>query len=325
MQRQRCERGRTTAYARAASSVSTWCCVALFLVCYCGSVPAVSSFTVGTPTARRKTTALGVDGDGAPKIVVALTREDGKNDKLRAALLRHPRLPSDTVSIIELPCIAHADGPDAGAPFHAVLSQERFDYVAITSPEAARVFAAAWQEVATTTTTTTPPAVCAVGTATAEALRACGLDVTFVPGKATAKTLAAELPSRTEAGDVTRVLYPASRQAADTLQRGLEARTDAAFAVTRLDTYDTVPAVWSRGEEAALLPSGATVVACFASPSAVAAWCHNTDRNCLAACIGETSARACREAGWEDVLHPAKPGLVGWADSVADAVERSSR
>ncbi|KAH8055095.1 hypothetical protein JL722_8520 [Aureococcus anophagefferens] len=40
-----------------------------------------------------------------------------------------------------------------------------------------------------------------------------------------------------------------------------------------------------------------------------------------AACIGETSARACEDLGFSAVFFPDKPGIPGWAASVRDAVE----
>jgi uroporphyrinogen-III synthase len=115
------------------------------------------------------------------------------------------------------------------------------------------------------------------------------------------------------------VLYPASAQAAVTLPEGLTAR---GFDVTRLDTYDTVAAAWT-GAEKGLVSS--VQVACFGSPSAVSGWLENTNSNTnvMAACIGETSAAACRVHGWaqDHVFFPDKPGLQGWAAAIEAAVD----
>jgi len=293
-------------------------------------------------------------------IRVALTREAGKNGKFRQALEEHFAAASASlneedsllrimIEPTELPCIAHADGPDYDK-LSVVLRETAWDYVAVTSPEAARVLASAWpwtsstrQTATATTTPSTPPAVAAVGKATEKALREAEIDVRFCPSKATAKVLVKELPltvpsvvtsgggvSNSSSSSSSKVLYPASARAATTLQTGLE---DRGFCVTRLDTYDTVTAVWSPEEREI---SAQIRIACFASPSAVAGWVQNTsDGNCngnnsnfvLAACIGETSAQACREHGWaeEAIFYPDKPGIEGWVQAVSQAVESLQR
>lgn len=260
--------------------------------------------------------------------VVALTREKGKNDKLREALLSSERIEKlscsseISIQIHEIPCIEHADGPDMEM-LASTLSSNQFDYVVITSPEAANVFASAWVEAGRPEL----GMVAAVGKATGESLKENGLDVGFVPSKATAEILVQELPYSDAAqieGRTTTILYPASAKAPDTLQNGLEGR---GFSVTRLNTYDTVPASWTT--DLLSLAESATV-ACFASPSAVKAWLKNTaaiDKpRAIAACIGETSASACRNEEWEEsaIFYPDKPGIDSWALAVADALESIS-
>lgn len=251
--------------------------------------------------------------------VVALTREKGKNNKLRKALLSDEKIAGSSVEIHEIPCIEHADGPDT-AKLVPTLSSTQFDYVAITSPEAAKVFATAWIDAGRPNL----GIIAAVGKATGEALKQYGIDIGFVPSKATAETLANELPLADAAGSegrATTLLYPASAKAQDTLQNGLEAR---GFSVTRLDTYDTVPATWT-AEQLSLAASAN--IACFASPSAIKAWLKNTASidapRAIAACIGETSASACRKNEWEEssIFYPEKPGVDGWASAVVDALE----
>lgn len=258
--------------------------------------------------------------------VVALTREEGKNDKLRKALLSNEHIQQLSqssgvaVDIHEIPCIEHADGPDTDK-LVPTLASTQFDYVAITSPEAAKVLVKAWIEAGRPQL----GKVAAVGKATQESLKEFGIEVAFVPSKATAATLVKELPlsdAATKEGRSSTLFYPASNKAADTLQNGLEER---GFDVMRLNTYDTVPASWD--EEQTLLAQSANV-ACFASPSAVKAWLKNTDgmnkpARAKAACIGETSAEACRKNQWDenDIFYPEKPGVDGWAVSVADALD----
>jgi len=246
-------------------------------------------------------------------IWIALTREEGKNDKLQKALLEQLQSQQNEqgVEIVELPCIAHAHGPDYDR-LSDVLSESSWDYIAVTSPEAARVLASAWK-----TESPQKPAVAVVGKATQEALEAAGIPVTFCPSKATAKVLVEELP---EMDGTSKVLYPASAKAATTLQDGL---TERGFEVTRLDTYDTVTATWTEDQK---LQAAATQIVCVASPSSLQGWLDNTADTVptfLAACIGETSAQACREAGMVEsqIFYPDKPGITGWVDSVMKALD----
>lgn len=244
--------------------------------------------------------------DDKNQVLVALTREDGKNDKMVKALNERDGL-SD-IKAVEVPCIAHADGPDMGILADR-LKENCWDYVIITSPEAARVAASVWSVVQDK-----PPPVAAVGTATESTLKAQGINVVFTPSKATAETLAIELPGASG----TKVMYPASCKAQDTLQKGL---TDRGFDVLRLNTYDTVTADWTDQQKAT---AAKCKVACFASPSSVKGWLKNTNGNTsvIAACIGTTSADACRKLGWkeENIFYPEYPGIDGWVDAVQEAV-----
>jgi uroporphyrinogen-III synthase len=283
-------------------------------------------------------------------VVVALTREEGKNDKLRQALLDRKTSSSSssscqlppTLRVVDVPCIAHASGPDFDR-LQSTLQENHWDYVVVTSPEAARVLASVWKKcedswnddididddanAASTTPSHRTPAVAAVGKATEHELNDAGIVVAFVPSKATAATLVRELPIRTT---TTTVLYPASARAPATLEEGLTARCGGGVQVTRLDTYDTVTALWTPTER--LWAQQAHIV-CFASPSAVSGWMQNVDpqqhddgtstaaTSWLAACIGETSAEACREHGWSEdtIFYPEKPGMEGWVEAVARA------
>jgi uroporphyrinogen-III synthase len=243
------------------------------------------------------------------RTVVALTREDGKNGKLIKQIQENSAL-NEKVELVELPCIEHASGPDF-EQLGATLISARWDYVAVTSPEAAKVLASAWDVVKDD-----PLPVCAVGKATEKTLEGYGIPVAFVPSKATAETLAAELELK---GEETTLLYPASARAKDTLQNNLQAR---GFKVTRLNTYDTVTANWTEDQKKA---AARAKIACFASPSSVKGWLKNTGDNkeVIAACIGETSAKACRGHEWKEtnIFYPDSPGLEGWVDTIQEAMD----
>jgi uroporphyrinogen-III synthase len=306
-------------------------------------------------------------------IGVALTREAGQNGKLRQALeakwaektagesqgwfrlstkdggevaAADDMQQVPTLRLYEMPCITHGDGPDADQ-LPVSLTQQPWTWIAITSPEAARVFGRAWKTAKENGFVNLSTGICAVGKATAEVLSTYDISVQFTPSKANAETLVKELPQYPSSLDgITppSVLYPASKQAAPTLAEGLSAR---GFQVTRLDTYDTVPYIWNKNKASDIdvlddshptfdTDTSPVRVVCFGSPSAVRGWSANTQGNKsndaseetfvdvqLAACIGHTSAAECRRLGWRDehIFYPQKPGVPGWADSVQDAVQ----
>lgn len=261
------------------------------------------------------------------RITVVLTREEGKNDKLRTQITQnHPDM-SSKLDLVELPCIAHASGPDYDK-LSDTLKTQQWDYIVVTSPEAAKVLASAWIMPTTNDdnddTTTTQPLIAAVGKATEKALEDAGITVSFCPSKATAETLAVELEPRNDKDDdttTTSVLYPASARAQKTLEVGLTQR--GCFTVTRLNTYDTVTATWDETQKS--IGTTRARIACFASPSSIKGWLQNTNNHCdvFAACIGETSAKACLELGWDEdrIFYPEKPGLDGWISAIEQAVQ----
>lgn len=261
-------------------------------------------------SSKRAATAIASAAENLP-VIVTLTREDGKNEKLRKKI-EETKDVADCIEILEMPCIEHAVGPDYEQLSSTLLSGE-WDYVAITSPEAANVLASAWDVVRDI-----PIPVVAVGKATEKTLRDADIPVSFVPSKATAATLAKEL-ELVHKNKKTSVLYPASAKAKRVLEDGLASR---GFAVSRMNTYDTVTATWSDEQRKS---SENVKVACFASPSAVKGWLKNTNENTrvLAACIGETSASACRELGWDEnqIFFPANPGLEGWVEAIQKSTE----
>ena len=161
-------------------------------------------------------------GRGPP--FIALTRELGKNGKLQKLLQARG------IEGKELPCIAFEN---LGAPLPEALQQE-WEYVVVTSPEAASVFAEGWAVAGKPSLR-----IACVGAGTRQVLVGLGLEPVFVPTKATGKVLAAELPGPQANG---RVLYPASAKAASHVQDGLAAK---GFEVERINTYDTVSATWT--------------------------------------------------------------------------------
>ncbi|EFJ40450.1 hypothetical protein VOLCADRAFT_69473, partial [Volvox carteri f. nagariensis] len=245
----------------------------------------------------------------APKVL--LTREAGKNDKLRDALT------IKGFRCVELPLIEHTDGPDKTLlPGLLATASELYEWVAVTSPEAAAVFLEGWEQAGKPRVR-----VAVVGGGTGEVLRQGGITPDYVPSKALGKVMGSELPR--VPGGSGRVLYPASVKASTDLQDSLAA---AGFEVHRINTYST-GAVKSVPED--LLREALTAdVVTYGSPSAVKAWGplrRQTDMfstHFINACIGSTSAKACASAGiTENVYYPDSPGMEGWVE----AVERGCR
>ncbi|RLN39885.1 uroporphyrinogen-III synthase, chloroplastic-like [Panicum miliaceum] len=102
--------------------------------------PSPPSATFQTRAAGRLRT--GVTGRflacSSPPPDIVVTRERGKNAKLIAALEKH------NVQSLELPLIRHVDGPDTDR-LPDVLSNDKFDWITITSPEAAAVCLQGWK------------------------------------------------------------------------------------------------------------------------------------------------------------------------------------
>ncbi|GAB4839362.1 hypothetical protein Ancab_028887 [Ancistrocladus abbreviatus] len=244
-----------------------------------------------------------------PEVVV--TRERGKNGKLMDALATHG------ISCLELPLIQHMQGPDLNR-LHSILSDTKFDWVIITSPEAGAVFLDTWRAAGSPRVK-----IGVVGSGTASVFKEVmisseALEVAFSPSKATGKVLASELPKH---GDKRcKVLYPASVKASSEIEEGLSNR---GFEVTRLNTYTTAPV--HQIDEQLLKQALATPVIAVASPSAIRTWVElvsSTERwDDAVACIGETTALAAKRLGLQKVYYPENPGLEGWVRSILDALK----
>ena len=243
--------------------------------------------------------------------VVVLTREKGKNDKVRDMLDKRG------IETLELPMVETAPGPDADR-LPAVLKSAAFDWVAITSPEAARVFVEGWRVAGRPEVR-----IGVVGIGTGKVLEAMNEPVLlpqFMPSVANAEHMGPELPFIE--GGSNAVLYPSSAKASTALQEGLEQR---GFHVTRLNTYNTVT-VESVDPGRLDLAKKARVVA-IASPSALKAWVAHVGQaraeQMTIACIGSTSARAAEKLGLKNVVFAEQPGLDMFVQTICDAVSQN--
>ncbi len=169
-----------------------------------GFIPSLRRHSVAEPS------ALLPQSPRVP-IVVALTREERKNDALRSLITS--RFPQ--VFVVETPCIKTVSGPDRPvlvSRLASILTQEiTVDFIAVTSPEAAGQFLKCLEEVVGGRRPL--PSVgplAAVGEGTADVLRRAGQEVHFIPSRADAETLAAELPPPNGNGRKAKELHPTS-------------------------------------------------------------------------------------------------------------------
>jgi len=253
---------------------------------------------------------------------VVVTRESGKNGALMNLLK------AKGVTCVELPLVEAVEGEDV-ASLPSVLTREKWDWVCITSPEAAKVFLEGYEKAGK------PKGLklAVVGAATGKVLAKAepvefALENQFIPSKATAAVLVQELPC--DQGSL--VLYPASKKAATTLQDGLEER---GATVVRLNTYSTEAV--TKLDASDVQRAVCADVVTFGSPSAVRAWvdlCGDVLYERISSsddalqpayvCIGETSAEACANCELPDVFYPENPGMEGWAETVFAALDMSS-
>ena len=242
---------------------------------------------------------------------VVLTREKGKNDKVKDMLEKRG------IESIELPMVETAPGPDVDQ-LAVVLKSAVYDWVAITSPEAARVFVQGWRAAGMPEVR-----IGVVGTGTGKVLEAMNeprLLPQFTASVANAEHMGPELPFIE--GGSNAVLYPSSAKASTVLQEGLEQR---GFRVTRLNTYNTVT-VQNLDPDRLDQAKSARVVA-IASPSALKAWVAHVGQvraeQMTIACIGSTSARAARKLGLKNVVFAEQPGLDMFVQTICDAVSQN--
>ena len=155
----------------------------------------------------------------------------------------------------------------------------------------------------------------AVGTATAEALHARGLEVSVVPARFSAEGVLAAFRERADVAG-TRVLYATAEGAADTLPAGLAAL---GAEVERVACYRSV-----RDDSAAPALARAAGVAdavTLTAPSTVAAWvaaAGDAARTVPVVSIGAMTTETARAAGLR-VVAEASPST---SEGLADAVRR---
>ena len=256
-----------------------------------------------SPRAHSNRVACGAERkeNGSPKI--ALTREAGANDKLKELLKDY--------SCYELPCIMF-DVTEEGVKElpSAMLGS---DIIVITSPQAATVFLDSWVKCGRPKNLK----IATVGKGSSKQLVEHGIQPSFEPTDSTADALAMELPS--DLGKT--VLYPSSALAENTLEIGLQKR---GFIVRRLNTYDTVPTIWSEDQ---LAMAKFVDIVTFASPSAAKTWTQKVGNDFTAVVIGPTSYKVCEKLGYTRIHAPdgGSKGIEAWANCIATVADSLSK
>ena len=287
--------------------------------------PLADRLALATDVATELADALAADatraGEAAPARSVPgrspralVTREPGRPGALALAL-RERGIDPIVIPTIELRTAAPGGALDAAAA-----SLASYAWVVVTSANGAAAIAAA---VGRNGRTLGMARIAAVGSATAEALAGQGVPAAFIPGRAGAAALAEELP--VVAGE--RILLARADAADGDLPARLRAR---GALVDDVVAYHTI-----EGPGAARLPVSTAMregvdVLVFTSGSTVrglVALLPPIERSAAlalpACCIGPSTARAARAAGFVHVLEAETPSTDALADLAAVAVAMS--
>ena len=207
---------------------------------------------------------------------IILTREKDRNqiwaDRLQQADLPFSQLPLVRYQSLALP---------------AERDFSTFGWIIFTSPQGVRAFADLQAE--------RGQARCAaLGHGTAQALQAAGFGVDLNAGALDGVELAAHFLEI--AGESCRVLLPGPKRRLSEPRAALES---AGYTVQELPLYETLPIEAAAIAAADLQPDD---VIFFCSPSAVRAFAGARDDKPRCVAIGQTTADACRSAGFAPVV-----------------------
>lgn len=258
----------------------------------------------------------GAEGPGAHAagVGVVVTRDEGAGGPL-TTLLRDRGL-----AVHHWPTIRVVPPEDPSPLDEALGDLASFDWAVFTSPRAAdafvgRVDAAAREGLR----------IAAVGTSTARTLQEAGWTVDLVPATQTGEALVAALRAAGVRSG-TRVLFPASARARDTVPDGL---AEAGVTVVQVEAYRLELVPLDRDACRALLEAGAVAIVSFTSPSTVEGLERGLGRDLFArvaagtraVAIGPTTGEAAERAGL-DVVVAYPHSLEGLAERIAGLARR---
>jgi uroporphyrinogen-III synthase len=226
--------------------------------------------------------------------------------------------------VLLLPLVEFAEPEDTGALDSALSDLEGFDWLVLTSGNAARFVTKRMNELGLDIRDVAgeKPRVAAVGTKTARAAREAGLNVRYVATRQTGAGLAEEMKDLVEGA---RVLLPRSDRAAGDAPTALR---EAGAEVVEVVAYRTIAAELTQDSEHVLekVNRGGVDVVTFMSGSAFETFRERVGaeelkrvagRTVLAA-IGPTTAAAMRKAGVEPRMVAGEQSAVGLALEIGE-------
>lgn len=237
---------------------------------------------------------------------VAVTRSEGQNDRL-AKLLR-----GRGAQVLEVPLLQFARTRQLPALQRRLSSLSDVNWLLLTSPQAVSALFSELAELGQDGRALRGVKLAVVGEGTARHLRQRGLEADFVPSRAGASFLAAELPAR--AGE--RALHLSSQLTEGHLAAGLAER---GIALEHLELYRTEPAILGAAEREALRAAQAVALASGSAAWHLAALGLST---LPAAVIGPQTAAAAKQAGFERVIEAQAVSLEGLAQATETLFQR---
>jgi uroporphyrinogen III methyltransferase/synthase len=253
--------------------------------------PAV--IVVGPVVALAHDSPSGSGGGALSGRTVVVTRSGARAGGLVDALERVGAV------TVELGLTRQVDAADGGAALRAAASAVgSYQWVVFTSVNAVDRFVAALRDARAFGSA----GVAAVGGATADALRAEGVEPDLVPAEHSARGLVESFPSADSEGS-GRVLFPCADIAPDTIDRGL---AELGWEVQRVTAYRTVPTAAPEPELLARVARADALVLTATSSVQAFVALRTPDGEAVPApahvvCIGPTTAEAARGAGMTGV------------------------
>ena len=231
-------------------------------------------------------------GPGRPRVMIARSFDGNGELSPRLRAMGMTPVPISTVEFLEPSdwsevdkALAHIDG---------------FDWVGLTSPRGAALFARRMRELGVRPAKTFPR-IAGVGEMTADAIKREGFEVGFVPSEFTTAALGRQLPARLG----RKVLLLRAEKAGQEILATLRRR---GFSVTSIPIYRT-RTIRRRYRGTRL---GDTRAVLLGSPSEVEGLVKRLNpgvldtlrTKALAICIGPVTGQAARKAGFEHVVMP---------------------
>ncbi len=245
---------------------------------------------------------------------VLVTRARDQAGELSETLVRHGAEP------VEAPLI-RIEAPEDWTEADAALADlSGFDHVVFTSRNAVEAFFSRLNLQGLDARALGGVRVAAVGGATAEALRGCGIEADCQPEVFRADKLVEAMAGDRDLRDA-RILFPAADIAGPAVVEGL---TAAGASVTRVTVYRTVLEPDLPDDIASMLEDGKIHLAVFASSSAVSAFAkaagldgpQRLTGGVRIACIGPSTAETATEAGLSVDIVPGQATVPALVDAI---------